>query len=382
MKLFGLFGKPAVRHIRHPQAQASEEALATSRKIDSIESEISAEISAEFGQADWLPEEHLSSLAQCLDEAALLYANHKTEATKSLLLHATTSANATDSEEDQRQAWWMLFELALAEDQPEFFETLSLAYANAFGASPPQWTIPNATQTAQEHLRTQALPVVNFRGKLCGSSQPALQQLQQLGLKHGQFCLTVGAISDIDFEGCQLFLRVLAHWHAQSCRFQVSEGQSLADALLGLIQPGRRDSNDIGWQLAIEWIRLLNRPEEHEALCINYCLTYEASPPVSFETKHSGAHHASAFSMPDCIHLPVDRLLAQMESHARLSSTLILDCSSLTRVEFSAAVPWLNGLHRVAAGKTVECRDTSFLVSRLLHLVGGKSQLNIINRKP
>lgn len=375
MKIFGLFGKPDVRHIRHPTAQASEEALATSRKIDTIESEISAE----YEYAGELHEENPSSLTQCLDEAALLYANHKTDAARSLLLHAIT---LTDTAQENRLAWWMLFELALKENQPEFFDTLALDYAKAFGTSPPQWKIPDAHAATEAYKPSQALPVVNFRGKLCGSSQPALEQLQQLGLRHRQFCLQVGAISEIDLDGCQLFLRVLATWQSQSCHLQISDGQALTDALQRLILAGRRDSNDAGWQLAIEWMRLLNRQDDYEALCVDYCLTYEVSPPVAPEVHKSSAVHTPVFVMPHCIHLPLEPLLAQMENHARQSAALVLDCRSLVRVEFSAAVPWLNGLHRVAAGKTVECRDTSFLVSRLLHLVGGKSQLNIINRKP
>lgn len=80
--------------------------------------------------------------------------------------------------------------------------------------------------------------------------------------------------------------------------------------------------------------------------------------------------------------LPVDDLLLQIAHYAATSDLVLLDCARLMRVDLSAAAPWLNGLHRVAGGKPVECRDIGFLVARLLKLVGDNSQLNIIHRKP
>ena len=156
----------------------------------------------------------------------------------------------------------------------------------------------------------------------------------------------------------------------------------MTEALRPLIQARRRDDNDAGWRLAIEWMRLLNRSEDYEALCMDYCLTYEVSPPAAPPQQTALASSVWSFTMPENISLPIDRLLLEIEEYASQTRSLMLDCRPLTRVEFSAALPWLNGMLRIAAGKTVECRDTSFLVSRLLHLVGSTGQLNIINRKP
>lgn len=367
-----------MRHVRQSPSLQKGEALATSKKIDAIESEISAEYAHASGirtASALSPANGQPSLSQCLDEAALLFANRESEAARNLLLQAIS---LTGEDNERRQAWWMLFELALATNQPEFFETLALDYALAFETSPPQW---QAARTANTLPSRATLPIVNFRGKLCGSSLPALLQLQALGLRHQQFCLQISLVTEIDLDGCEALLQVLGQWQEASCGFVISGGEKLIEALRPLIQAGRRDSNDAGWRLTIEWLRLLNRSEDYEALCLDYCLTYEVSPPAASPQHKALASAAWSFTMPQSITLPIDRLLLEIEDYCRQTPALILDCRPLAHIEFSAAVPWLSGVLRIAAGKAVECRDTSFLVSRLLHLVGGKHQLNLINRK-
>lgn len=373
-----------MQHVRKPRTAINHEARHTSDKIDAIESELSAE----FGTQQWLPSEtsiapgkDLPPLSQCLDEAALLFTNHQIDAARDILLQA---CGLPGDEPERRQAWWMLFELALEQHQPEFFERLALDYAHTFETSPPQWRSLAGSPTDPN----TALPVVNFRGKLSGNSMPALRQLQQAGLRHGQFCLEFGTLYDIDLDGCASLLQVLADWQLHHCRFSIAGGDLLAAALKPLIQSGRRDQNDAGWRLMIELMRLMNRHSDHESLCIDYCLTYEVSPPSGpmvvgpSAGSIASATPAGSFLLPAHIMLPVDDLLGQMQHYARSTPAITLDGHQLTRIDISAASPWLNGVHRIAGGKPVECRNIGFLVARLLKLVGGSSSLDIIHRKP
>ena len=373
-----------MQHVRKPRMEIHQEGRSTSDKIDAIESELSAE----FGTLQWLPNQasaaaigELPELSQCLDEAALLFTNHQIDAARELLLRAR--ALPGDASE-RRHIWWMLLELALEQNQPEFFDEMALDYAHVFETSPPQW------QSLTDSLPdpTNGLPIMNFRGKLTGNSLPALRQLQQAGSKHALFCVEFGAIAEADLEGCALLLEVFAHWQHQHCSFSIAGGDLLVVAIKPLILPGRRDDNDAAWRLLIELMRLMNRHTEHESLCIDYCLTYEISPPTDVLAKHAVVspatpmNSASTFLLPAHIALPVEELLAQIQRYALTVDSLALDAHRLVRLELSAAAPWLNGLHRIAGGKPVECRDIGFLVARLLTLVGGNSPLTITHRKP
>jgi hypothetical protein len=85
--------------------------------------------------------------------------------------------------------------------------------------------------------------------------------------------------------------------------------------------------------------------------------------------------------MPKVVSLPIDKLLLRTTAYAHQAAVLILDCRDLQKIEFSAVTPWLTGLKQLAQGKAVECRHTSFLVGRLMQLMGGTSWLNITHRK-
>ena len=384
MKILGLFDKPAMQHVRKPRMEIHQEGRRTSDKIDAIESELSAE----FGTLQWLPTQasaasggELPELSQCLDEAALLFTNHQIDAARELLLRARALPG---DPAERRHIWWMLLELALEENQPEFFDEMALDYAHVFETSPPQWK----SLTVSPPDQNNGPPVIYFRGKLTGNSLPGLRQLQQAGSKHALFCVEFGAIADADLEGCALLLEVFAHWQRQHCSFHIAGGDLLVATIKPLMRPGRRDDNDAAWRLLIELMRLMNRHSEHESLCVDYCLTYELSPPTDVLAKRTAVspmasmNAASTFLLPAHIALPVEELLAQIQRYAHTVDRMALDAHRLVRLELSAAAPWLKGLHRIAGGKPVECRDIGFLVARLLTLVGGHSLLTITHRKP
>jgi len=174
VKIFGLFTKTATPDSRQSKNTPADEARETSQKIDSIESEIVAE----FGAPTLLQPHNesivegtpmLASLSHIMDEAAVLFANGQSNEAKALLVQAT---RAEGDSKDHQLAWWMLFDLALAENQADFFDHLALTYAKKFETSPPQWQAPrhdsDLTQVQPE------LPVLSFRGKLTEASLAAL----------------------------------------------------------------------------------------------------------------------------------------------------------------------------------------------------------------
>jgi anti-anti-sigma regulatory factor len=379
VKIFGRFTKTAAQESSQRKNTPSTEARETSQKIDSIESEIIAEFGhptlLQSGDTHQAPYE--LSLTQAMDEAAVVFANGQPEDAKALLLQTIHGKNYSH---DYQHAWWMLFDLALAENQAEFFDHLALTYAKHFETSPPQWQ--SLLQGCESTAIQAELPVINFRGKLTETSQPALQQVEQLGLRHHHFRLEFAAITDIDISGCSIFLNVLNHWHTAGCGISIRNGEIVIGRIRQYIQTGRQDRDDSAWRLMIELLRLMNADQAYEAACVDYCLTYEVSPPASPLAPIKTAQPALVLSMPGVISLPIDKLLLQLSEYAQQASTLVLDCSHLRRIDFSAVTPWLTALHQLSKGKVVECRHTSFLVGRLLHLIGDTSRLHIIYRKP
>ena len=385
MKIFGLFGKTATRHVRNASAQALQpdvQALSTSKKIDEIECEMSAEFSTSLPSQS--TESSLSAqateLRQTIEEASILFGSGQTAAARELLSVAITQPAPKS---DEKLAWRMLLELHEAEGNQAAFEQHALAYAERFETSPPPW---QCVETMTANASADKLPVLSFRGKLSSSSEPMLDHLLQMGCRHRRFRLEFVSVSEVDMAGCRALLDTLSEWQAQTCEVGLKNVDTLTEKINGLIQPGRRDDDETGWRLLMELLWLTQDTTAYEAACIDYSITYEVSPPSprSSQIPQQDANTVcsdQAFIMPATIEMPVSGLLAEINAHAQCHERIVLDCRVLRRVDFNAASPLLTDLNRLAGIKPVELRHTSFLVSVLLRLVGGDGKLKIIHRK-
>ena len=385
MKIFSLFGKTATRHVRNTSAQVLQpdiQALDTSKKIDAIEFEMSAEFSTVFPHRSKTPSSlvQANDLRQTIEEAAILFGSGQTAAARELLTVAISQAN---DHPDENLAWRLLLELHEFDADQVAFEQRALAYAQRFETSPPPWQHANTLSTG---ATISKLPSLSFRGKLSGSSGPMLNHLFQMGCQHQRFRLEFINVSEVDLAGCSSLLHTLTLWQSQSCEVSVQNAHALTGKIRALIQPGRRDDDDAGWRLLMELLWLMQATTEYEAICLDYSITYEVSPPlprssqIPLQDPKPGSS-SQAFIMPATIEMPVDHLLASIDTHAQSLDRMVLDCAGLRRVDFNAAAPLLAGLNRLASIKTVELRHTSFLVAVLLQLVGGNGKLNIIHRK-
>lgn len=396
MKILQLFGRNANRHIHGKHAitailQPSPEARNTTLKIDAIESAMTAEFSA--SQAAHHADATEISLPQCVEEAAIFFASGQPDAALALLTGATSTSSAkpsatttVTSAAQEQLAWWMQFDLCQVCEQQSHFEQLAIAYAKRFETSPPQWN--GMMPTLLKANRAESIVTLNFSGKLCATSQPLLERLRKLGEPHARICLELGAISEIDSDGCAQLLEILQHWQKRQCQVMLKGAKELADKIQTVIQPGQRDDSDAPWLLLIELLRLMNDPAAHEEMCVAYCITFEVSPPAfnpptdslqSTQTK-AGAPTPHLFKLPTLIDAPVDSLLQSIAQATSGNSVIVLDCAQLVCVHFTAAAPLAAGLLRIADGKPVELLNTNFLVSVLLSLVGSKS-LKISTRK-
>lgn len=385
VKIFDLFGKAATRHVRNDathSAQPDAQAITTSKKIDAIECEMSAEFSTGLSAAETrlATSSPLNDLRQTIEEAALLFGSGQSANARQLL---TAAIKRGDSHAEEKLAWRMLLEIHEAEGDQLAFDQLALAYARRFETSPPPWQHADKIVAPSSSSK---LPVVSFRGKLTAGSLPVLDQLLKLGCQHRRFRLEFISVSEADLAGCSALLRMLEIWCQEGCELCIHKGEALTEKIRVLIQSGRRDQNESGWRLLMEVLWLMQATEAYEAVCIDYSVTYEVSPPppcskqiASFDPDASLAEQG--FMMPASIELPIDALLADIANYGQTHERIILNCAALHRIDFNAVMPLVSGLNQLADIKPVELRNTSFLVSVLTQLVGGKGKLTVLNRK-
>jgi ABC-type transporter Mla MlaB component len=156
----------------------------------------------------------------------------------------------------------------------------------------------------------------------------------------------------------------------------------LITPLRAAVEPGRRDQSDAAWMLLLEVFRLLQRQHDFEETGIQYCITYEVSPP-SWEPPPPSLKTRAA--TPADRPVEVDdgmqwrgtvrgngepqfgRLLMAAKTEKRLS----IDCIYLKRIEFSTATTLLSLLTKLRQGGTiVEFRNVNHLIAALLSLLG------------
>ena len=150
----------------------------------------------------------------------------------------------------------------------------------------------------------------------------------------------------------------------------------LATLLRSTIVIGERDASEAPWMLLLALLQLLNREKDFEETAMDYCVTFELSPP-SFETPHHVATSNTItaptgtefFMLPAVINSGASSLFDAIDAYAAHAPALLIDCSRLARVDYGAASAMLNRLRPIAAQKKIEFRDVNHLVAALFRLL-------------
>ncbi len=331
-----------------------------------------------------------SEIAQAIEEAAILYANGQTAMAEQLLCDAIHDEQLTKA---TRMAWWMLFDLYQITGKREQFESLSIEYASKFETSPPTWA--DSGQAEAETAQTQSAgksPAVAFSGKLDGGIIKMLERVQKFSTNSKVLRLEFVRVTDVDPVGCGLLLRTLQKLQKSGHDLVLVGAAELVAKIRSILQVGRRDETEAPWLLMLELMRLLNQEKDFEEASIDYCITFEVSPPafVAPQNKITTAAEetdtadalSDSFLMPAMIDGKTDQLIASIGKFAANHNPAPLDCKRLTRVDFTAAGQLLSNLAPLCcSGKTIEMHNVNYLIYALFNVMGLKEIVHIVPRK-
>ncbi|MGV3743356.1 MAG: hypothetical protein ACO1NO_13710 [Burkholderiaceae bacterium] len=331
-----------------------------------------------------------SEMAQVIEEAAILYANEQTAMAEQLLADAVHDEHLNTT---TKMAWWMLFDLYQSTGKRDTFESLSIEYASKFETSPPTWidSVQSDAETTQAQPKGAA-PTVAFAGKLDGSSVKMLERVQKFAETSKVLRLEFARLTDVDPIGCGLLLRTLQKLQKSEHDLILVGAAELVAKIRSILQVGRRDETEAPWLLMLELMRLLNQESEFEEASMDYCITFEVSPPAfvapqnkittSAEEVGSVDTLSDAFLMPVAIDGKPDQLIASISKFAADHNSVVLDCKRLARVDFTSAGHLLTGLAPLCGGgKTIEMHNVSYLIYALFNVMGLKEIAQIVPRK-
>lgn len=330
--------------------------------------------------------------APVVEESAILYANGQADLAEGMLRDCLAELGRTE-----RLPWWMLFDLYQAQGREQDFDSIAIDYASHFETSPPAYTdrLPRA---APQPAFAGVAPALRLPAALDASLGAHLAALRKPAPPGTPVRLDFGAVRSANPEGCAALLASLQALRRDE-RAVVLAG---ADALLAVLRPmlaiGERGSGEAPWLLLLELLQLLDREKDFEETAMDYCVTFEVSPP-SFETPllaPAGAASAAAadtagleaeqrFLLPPAVDGDIGALLAAIDAYAAsdedvsgatdggvpvLATPVVLDCSRLARIGFTAAGALHVRLRSLAgAGHPVELRELNHMVAALLRLL-------------
>lgn len=343
-----------------------------------------------------------SELAPAIEEVAVLYANGQPTAAIQVLTAAI--------QEDQLgastlMAWQMLFELYQQTGRRAEFDELGIQYAARFETSPPAFDEGGARPARPAAKPAGSGTVFAFAGTLDGAIEGQLDKLRKAAEKQKVVRIDFNKVGTVQPEGAELLLGVLKTLRKSQHEVIFTGTEKLVEILKGAVEVGRRDPTDHLWMLLLEMVRVLGRQQEFEELSIDYCVTYEVSPPswepvkgmraeagatsgaaaVGEEPGEAAASTAASdgeLVLSGEIEGKAEVALNALAVHAAERGRIEVDCAALKRVDFAAAGNLLNALFGLAAkGKQVAFKRVNHLVAALFCVMGIQEVATIERRK-
>ena len=337
-----------------------------------------------------------TTLPPAFEEAAVLYSNGQATAAGTILWQAI---NDNSLGGHARQGWAMLFDLYQAIGRKEDFESLAIDYSARFETSPPTWddsvAPPSDDAAARAAAAAGASASVALPVTLDAQSVKQFEQVQRFAQRNRGVVLDVSPVRSVDPLGADLLRRVLTAFGRSKVELGVQGVESLFDVLSSTIEAGRRDPSEACWLLQLDLLRLLNRQQAFDDLAIDYCVTYEVSPPpwepmppmvrLAAPGARAGLDPSAprpagegGFCVgPDAFLLTGEltgrsqEALASLRGYAADRAEVVVDCRSLRRLDFAAAGELLNEVVALrTGGKYLVFRDLNHLVAALLAVMG------------
>jgi hypothetical protein len=339
-----------------------------------------------------------------LDEAVIAFANADYEHSEHALTELVRPGGGRNK---HGETWLVLFDHYRATGSQGKFEALAVEYAHEFGLSAPQWF--SMPKLLAESTRQASRTPMGKAGQISWTAPSVLTAEDVANLQRRSETLAMpwvfdwSLLDEIEIEAAIKLRELLHRWAPQSVDQRWMGGAHFLDRLKELAPVGERDTDPAMWMLRLEALRLANRPDQFDEAAIDYCVTYEVSPP-SWERANCrvriGGDGVSTNSAPSSSMQPAEAQssfldsgvaeahVAQLDLMGQLSGDISdtlgimakevgdagvinISCTKLIRLDFMAAVDLLNWvLSRRSENRSVVFSDAHRLVALFFGAMG------------
>lgn len=361
-----------------------------------------------------------------LDEAVIAFANADFDQCERCLLDLIKPEG---DRYEQTDTWMALFDYYRAMNLPQQFDNLAVTFAQKFGLSAPQWySLPDKVATflaaqkiavaAQANTETDA---ATEEANTSESATPepaygwvapesidgdAVAQLRVEILQMPRpWVMDWSQVNNLTPEGADHLGHLLRQWAQERLEIHWTGADRLIEVLTELAPTGSRSVDPAYWMLHLDVLRMCNDPIQFDEIAIDYCVTYELSPPsweptvcqvrlntdgvsprsrsLTHVSKVTTSFVESQFSSEvEFVQIAtlnlsgqligdISSTLAQLDSQLGASVSLDIDCQHLLRVDFIAAGDLLNWvLARRAEKRSVMFNNPHRLIALFFGAMG------------
>ncbi|RZL01484.1 MAG: STAS domain-containing protein [Rubrivivax sp.] len=366
-----------------------------------------------------------------LDEAVIAFANADFDECERALLALIAPGGPRHQ---QSETWMAVFDLYRALDLPQKFDHLAVSFAHQFGLSAPQWySLPQrvkdfvlvseqqaaqaakeeqgeegpATEPGEETTPGLVRPLEGWLSPAVIDSEAVAQLRYEILQLPRPWTMDWSGVEKVAPEGAAQLSQLMKSWAKESLGMAWIGVDQLLTVLSESSPSGTRDVDPAYWMLRLDTLRLCNRPDQFDEVAIEYCVTYELSPPswepsacqvrqmrdgvtphsmmlshvsdVTTSFVESQLHDDIEFVQVAALNLSgqligdISETLRKLDNQLGASITLDIDCEHLLRVDFIAAGDLLNWV----LARRAEDREVTFVKPhRLVALFFGAMGIN------
>ncbi|MDB5878466.1 MAG: hypothetical protein JWQ41_1880 [Variovorax sp.] len=239
-------------------------------------------------QASRLPEPGSMVLPagdSALDEAAIRFAHGDDAGAETILLQALVPGSPQAGHDD---TWLALLDLYRATGDAEKFGTASVRYMQRFGRSGPDWI--SLREEASDALQAGSIATMHATAAdphaADWRSPPQLRRAdlaeltRSLTAAGGTWTLDWRALTVIDADAAGPLRMLFNHWANSPVDLRFAGAPRLEAVLEKATPVNGRDVEQLWWQLRMAALRVMHAADSFEMAALNYCITYEVSPPA------------------------------------------------------------------------------------------------------
>jgi ABC-type transporter Mla MlaB component len=369
-----------------------------------------------------------------LEEAAIRFANGDDEGAESGLLDALRNGGVSV---EVASSWAAaLLDLYRATGNRARFDQAVQEFSYCFETLTPQWSVlgeepgPLLASVVPEvpPVAAAAAPSALARKYAAGAiwcSPATLNAVAMEDLRDAMasnptpWHLDWSELTRIDADAMPLMAGLFGSLCSEPVSLRFSGADRLVDTLRTMMPSGDRSISPDWWAMRLDALRTLKLLDDFELAALDYCVTYEVSPPPWQEARceyenvealdapsepapirvEAASGWGSGFSQMATVPISLDsanaitldlkgevlgdatQALAGFDTTAHTGEGIVVSCRGLIRVDFSAAGSILNWVAmRQAEGCHIQFRDVHRLVAAFFNVIGINEHARVVPR--